>query len=103
MAANPEPIKGSSPWRDAWKRLRKNRLAVLGLCVLALMTIAVIVGPSVVEYMTGFTYDYIPQENGLARSFPPSLQHLMGTDDAGRDLLARVLQGGRVSLMVGVI
>src|SRR6185436_4136510 len=37
------------------------------------------------------------------KALPPSMQHLMGTDDAGRDLFARVLQGGRISLMVGII
>ncbi|MDQ3374212.1 MAG: ABC transporter permease, partial [Acidobacteriota bacterium] len=42
-------------------------------------------------------------EGDLIKSFPPSLQHPMGTDDSGRDILARVLQGGRISLMVGVI
>ena len=46
---------------------------------------------------------YIPADADLIKSFPPSLQHPMGTDEAGRDILARVLQGGRISLMVGVI
>ena len=46
----------------------------------------------------------VERDNGaLVKSFPPSAQHPMGTDDKGRDLLARVLQGGRISLMVGII
>lgn len=95
--------KPTSLWRDAWRRLLKNKLAVFGLCVLVFMVVAVIVGPYIVKATTGFSYDTMPTDGNLARSMPPSLQHPMGTDDAGRDLLARVLQGGRISLMVGII
>jgi oligopeptide transport system permease protein len=95
--------KPNSLWRDAWRRLLKNKLAVFGLCVLVFMVVAVIVGPYIVKAATGFSYDTMPTDGNLARSMPPSLQHPMGTDDAGRDLLARVLQGGRISLMVGII
>jgi oligopeptide transport system permease protein len=101
-----EIIKSASLWKDAWKRLLKNKLAVFGLVVIILMTIAVIIGPWIIEKTTGFTYDYIPSDVGsgeLVKSFPPSQLHPMGTDDQGRDLLARVLQGGRISLMVGII
>ena len=106
MAENIETLKGTSLWGDAWKRLLKNKLAVFGLVVLGFMIIAVGVGPWIIYWATGFTADYIPSslEGGdLLRSMPPSLQHPMGTDDAGRDLLARVLQGGRISLAVGLI
>lgn len=98
-----EIIKSASLWGDAWKRLLKNKLAVFGLVVVAVMAIAVIIGPAIIQWTTGFEYDTIPQNSALTKSFPPSLQHLMGTDDKGRDILARVLQGGRISLMVGVI
>ena len=101
--AKTETVKGTSLWKDAWKRLLKNKLAVFGLIVLAVMAVAVTIGPSIVYWTTGFTADYIPKEGDLLKSFPPSLQHPMGTDEAGRDLLARVLQGGRISLMVGII
>ncbi|HVE59741.1 MAG TPA: ABC transporter permease [Pyrinomonadaceae bacterium] len=101
--ANTEIVKGTSLWKDAWQRLLKNKLAVFGLIVLALMVVAVIVGPSIIYWINGFTADGIPQDGDLIKSFPPSLQHPMGTDEAGRDLLARVLQGGRISLMVGII
>jgi oligopeptide transport system permease protein len=101
--ANTETVKGTSLWKDAWKRLLKNKLAVFGLIVLAVMAVAVTIGPSIVYWTTGFTADGIPADGDLIKSFPPSLQHPMGTDEAGRDLLARVLQGGRISLMVGII
>ena len=103
MTENVEIIKGASLWRDAWNRLLRNRLAVFGMVVLAFMIVAVIVGPSIVYWTTGYTYDLIPTDNALNKAMAPSLGHLMGTDDAGRDLLARVLQGGRISLMVGII
>ncbi|HEV8591942.1 MAG TPA: ABC transporter permease [Pyrinomonadaceae bacterium] len=103
MVENFDEIKGTSLARDAWKRLLKNRLAVFGLVVICLTIIAVVVGPSIIEWTTGYTYDSQPTDSVLLRAMPPSLRHLMGTDELGRDLLSRVLQGGRISLMVGVI
>jgi oligopeptide transport system permease protein len=106
-----ETIVGTSLWKDAWKRLRRNHLAVLGMWVVSAIVLASIVGPPLIRHYTGFTYDYIPSDPKLIKSFPPfrapdgsfSLQHPMGTDVAGRDILARVLLGGRISLMVGII
>jgi oligopeptide transport system permease protein len=103
MAENVEVVQGTSLWKDAWRRLLKNKLAVFGLIVMAIMVVAVIIGPAIIRWTTGYTADYIPAEGDLIKSFPPSLDHPMGTDEAGRDMLARVLQGGRISLMVGVI
>ncbi|MGI8812536.1 MAG: ABC transporter permease [Pyrinomonadaceae bacterium] len=96
-------VKGTSLWRDAWKRLLKNKLAVFGLIVLVFMVVSVTIGPPLLAWTTGLTADFIPADSDLLNSFPPSSGHLMGTDEAGRDLLARVLQGGRISLMVGII
>ncbi len=105
-------VRGTSLWRDAWRRLLKNKLAVFGLVVVILITIASIIGPSVIKRATGFTPDYIPSSDvRLIKSFPPftgpdgefSWTHPMGTDNAGRDQLARVLQGGQISLFVGII
>src|SRR5436190_9728210 len=103
MAENVEIIKGASLWRDAWKRLLRNKLAVFGMIVLAIMVIAVTIGPAIIYWATGYTYDLIPTDRDLVKALPPSWKHMMGTDDAGRDIFARVLQGGRISLMVGVI
>ena len=107
--AGAEVVRGTSLWRDAWRRLLRNRLAVFGMVVVGLIAVAVVVGPYIIKAATGFTYDYIPA--GQTQSYPPftaadgsfSWTHPMGTDAAGRDLLARVLQGGRISLMVGLI
>jgi len=105
-------VRGTSLWRDAWRRLLKNKLAVFGLIVVALITIASIIGPTLIKRGLGFTPDYIPTDDiRLVKSFPPftgpdgkfSWLHPMGTDNAGRDQFARVLQGGQISLFVGVI
>ena len=106
-----EFIRGTSLWRDAWRRLLKNKLAVFGLIVVVIVTIASLVGPYVIKKTFGFTPDYIPTAIKLNRSYPPftgpdgefSWLHPMGTDNAGRDQFARVLQGGQISLFVGVI
>jgi oligopeptide transport system permease protein len=103
MAENVEIVKGASLWHDAWKRLLRNKLAVFGMVAMVLMIIAVAIGPAIIIWATGYSYDTIPTDSDLVRAMSPSWTHPMGTDEAGRDILARVLQGGRISLMVGVI
>jgi len=105
------PLAGMSLWLDAWRRLVRNKLAVIGMIVVAFMILISLVGPPIISATTGYTYDYIPKDSALTKSFPPftapdgsfSATHPMGTDGAGRDILARVLLGGRISLMVGII
>jgi oligopeptide transport system permease protein len=105
------PVAGTSLWKDAYKRLRRNRLAVVGFLVVTVIVVAALIGPWLIASTTGYTYDYIPSDAALIQSLPPftapdgsfAWTHPMGTDDAGRDILARVLLGGRISLMVGVI
>ena len=107
-----EFVRGTSLWRDAWRRLLKNKLAVFGLVVVIIVSVASLIGPTLIKKTFGFTPDYIPSNDvKLARSYPPftgpdgefSWLHPMGTDNAGRDQLARVLQGGQISLFVGII
>jgi oligopeptide transport system permease protein len=105
------PVVGTSLWKDASRRLRKNRLAVLGFIVVCVVVVASAIGPWLIAHTTGYTYDFIPTDANLVNSLPPfsapdgsfAWAHPMGTDDAGRDILARVLLGGRISLMVGVV
>ncbi len=106
-----EPLAGTSLWKDAWRRLLKNKLAVFGMIVVGVILVASIIGPFIIERVTGFSYSTVPSEMELSKAMPPfrdvngqfSGQHPMGTDILGRDLLARVLIGGRISLMVGII
>jgi len=106
-----ELVAGSSLWLDAWSRLFRNKLAVFGLITVLIMTVVSIEGPSLLSKATGYTYDFIPRDSSLTKSFAPfrgptgqfSWSHPMGTDNAGRDILARVLAGGQISLMVALI
>jgi oligopeptide transport system permease protein len=106
-----EVVKSGSLWKDAWRRLLKNKLAVFGMIVVAIIAVLAVVGPFVIKSTTGITPDFIPTDADLVKSFPPftapdgsfSWKHPMGTDNQGRDMLARVLQGGQISLMVGII
>jgi len=86
---------GTSLWRDAWRRLAKNRLAVFGAGVLGLLTLACVLGP----LFSSYRYD--AQDLSLGAS-APSAAHWLGTDTLGRDLFVRLLVGGRISLGVGL-
>jgi oligopeptide transport system permease protein len=86
-----------SLWSDAWLALRRNRAAMAAAAFLGLLTVVVIVGPWLLPY----AYDR-PDWNAIAEA-PSFAGHWFGTDSLGRDLLARTLQGGRMSLLVGVV
>jgi len=86
----------SSLGREAWRRLRSNRMAMIGLWALACFSLLSIFGPLI----SAFSYD---QQN-LDRVFEgPGVEHWFGTDNLGRDLFARVTHGGRISLAVGLL
>lgn len=99
-SAPADVVAGSSLWHDAWKRLRKNALAVTSAWVLLGLATACLVGPMIVAVTWG--YDYETQDLAYGPK-PPSWDHPFGTDYFGRDLLTRVLYGGRVSLSVGFL
>jgi len=84
-----------SPWREAWRRLVRNRAAMTGLTVVTVLAAVSIFAPWLAPY------GYETQDLELGAS-PPSGAHWLGTDVLGRDLLTRMLYGGRVSLLVGV-
>jgi hypothetical protein len=66
-----EPVAGTSLWKDAWRRLRRNHLAVTGMVLVTIIVAASLIGPPIIEWTTGYTYDYIPEDSALLRSFPP--------------------------------
>jgi oligopeptide transport system permease protein len=88
--------QGTSLWRDAWVKLCKNYLALFGLAVLSLLCLVSLLTPWIAPY--GYE-----EQNLLIGASGPSLQHWLGTDIFGRDMLTRIMYGGRVSLTVGFI
>ncbi|HEX7759519.1 MAG TPA: ABC transporter permease subunit [Caulobacteraceae bacterium] len=90
-------VKGRSLWDDARRRLMRNRAAVTSMVVLIVLVTAAIVGP----YLTPYSYEEINKNDVW---LPPLANgHLLGTDSLGRDLLARLLIGLRVSLAIGIV
>ncbi|HHT69930.1 MAG TPA: ABC transporter permease [Firmicutes bacterium] len=89
-------MKQISQSKKIWKRFCRNKLAVLGLVVLIFFVVVSVCAP--------FLTDYDPNRSDLRkRNQPPSEAHLFGTDDMGRDIFARTLYGGRISLSVGLV
>ncbi|HMN31425.1 MAG TPA: hypothetical protein PKE45_24955 [Caldilineaceae bacterium] len=90
LGLSPAAVRKQRPlWGDAWVQFRRNKLSILGMIILAALVIGVLVGPLV--YKTDPKYiDF-----SIAAA-PPSAEHPFGTDDLGRDTLARNLYGGRI-------
>jgi oligopeptide transport system permease protein len=98
--ADTHPIEGTGLWRDAWARFCRNRAALAAAIIVLMIVVISLIGPWFVYLYNGFEYDTLGLDNRLAN---PSVKHLLGTDTLGRDLLARVLYGSRISLMVGLV
>jgi oligopeptide transport system permease protein len=90
-----EVESGRSLWSDAWHRLRKNHMAVLGGIFVIIITLLSFTGP----YLLKFDHK---EQNLTNRLKPPSGEHWMGTDHLGRDQMARLFYGGRISILVGL-
>ena len=88
-----------SAWRDAWQRLRSNKMAMTALVVLALIAIAAIVCPWIAWKASGYNYY---SNDLLNTNKAPSAQHWFGTDDLGRDMFVRTWRGAQISLIVGL-
>ena len=91
----PTPRAPVSPGREAWRRFKRHRLAVVCTFVLGFIILAVLLGPWIWRVP-------INEIDFTARMQGPSWAHPLGTDDLGQDLLARMLYGGRISLAVGL-
>ena len=85
-----------SPGRDAWRRLRRDRAAMVGLVLVLVLLLACLAAPWIAPHDPNL-------QNLEAQLSPPSWEHIFGTDDKGRDLFSRVLHGGRVSWTVGLL
>lgn len=96
LAGMDSSAMGRSLWQDAFARLRKNHLAMIGLVFLVGLAILALLTPWIAPY----PYE---QQDLLLGATPPSAQHWLGTDIFGRDQLTRILYGSRISLMVGLV
>ncbi len=85
-------------WPDVWRRLKQNKLAMVGLFIIIFMVLLSIIGPMV----SGFTYE---KQDYLYIDVKPGVepQYLFGTDNLGRDLFTRVTMGTRYSLIIGIL
>ena len=83
-------------WQDAWRRLKQNRLAMVGLWVIVAITLIAIFGPMLSPYSYS-DQSLFDQNMYITR------EHWLGTDDLGRDLLTRIMYGARISLTVGFV
>lgn len=92
------PVKKRSQFNEIWRRLKKNRMAMIGLAIVIFLVL--------ISIFADFLFDYntvVIKQNTSIRLQTPSAAHWLGTDEFGRDILARLVHGSRVSLSVGVV
>jgi len=98
MAATKAAPKKRSQFEEVWRRLKKNKMAMVGLAMVIFLILLAV--------FADFLFDYdavVIKQNTAIRLQGPSAEHWFGTDEFGRDILARLIHGGRISLVVGVI
>ncbi|MGN1400065.1 MAG: nickel transporter permease [Bacillus sp. (in: firmicutes)] len=88
--------KSVSPWKDAWRNFKKNKIALIGACIVLFFILVAIFAPLIAPYEMN-------TQNMKNRLLPPSADHWFGTDDFGRDIFSRVVYGARISLWVGFL
>lgn len=103
LVTNQGPIQSNvkkdevvSPWKEAWRTFLKNKLAIIGACIVFFFIILAIFAPLIAP-------EGIDNKELANRLKPPSSKHWFGTDDFGRDIFARVIFGARISLKVGLL
>ena len=97
-AASGATVKKRGQFKEIWRRLKKNKMAMIGLGIVALLVL--------ISIFADFLFDYntvVIKQNTAIRLQTPSAAHWLGTDEFGRDILARLVHGSRVSLSVGVV
>ena len=99
MAANnTNAPKKRGQFEEVWRRLKKNKMAMIGLAMVVFMVVLAIFADFLFDYN-----DVVIKQNTAIRLQGPSAEHWFGTDEFGRDILARLVHGARISLMVGVV
>jgi len=93
----------SGMWTITWRRFRRSKLAVIALVYVAFVSVIAVFSP-VIARSSKSLIPFGPNDVDVAhRLYPPDAQHRLGTDDLGRDVLARMIHGARVSLTVGLL
>lgn len=91
-----QDLQAVGPWRVAWERFRKNKVSLAGATIFGIIVLLVIIVPIISPYdINAFELADKVQT--------PSLQHWLGTDEQGRDVLMRVFYGGRISILIGLM
>ena len=93
-----QKYKKRSSMGMVWHQLKKNKGAIIGLILITLVIILALCAPLIYDYKTDIVKNHVRD-----RMQPPNAEHWFGTDDLGRDILARVIWGARYSLAVGVV
>ncbi len=91
-----EDLRKRSQWKDIWRRLRRNKLAMFGMILVLILMVAAVFAKQLAPYDPA-------QQDLIHKLEMPSGAHLLGTDDYGRDILSRIIYGGRISLLVAVL
>lgn len=92
----PMKKKKRGPWHEVWRRLKKNKAAMVGLGIILVLIFCALFA----EFIAPYGYD---DQDLTSRFKPPSKENLLGTDNFGRDILSRIIYGSRISLQVGFI
>ena len=90
--------KKRSQLAEIWRRMRRNRLAMLGLAVVVILILVAVFADQIADYNT-----VVIKQDVVHRFQGPSAEHWFGTDELGRDIFARLVHGARISLLVGVV
>lgn len=98
MAGERKAVKKQSPLRGMWVRLKKSKSAMLGLVIFSIIVLIAIFAGALFDYDT-----VVIAQNIDNRLLAPGGEHILGTDSYGRDILARVVYGARISLTIGVV
>ena len=98
MSSTNTSNKKRSQWVEVWRRLKRNKMAVLGLIILIVLFLLAIFADVIADYDT-----VVIKQNLAHRLQGPSAAHWLGTDEFGRDIFARLVHGTRVSLKVGIV
>ena len=89
--------KKRSQWADAWRRLKRNKMAIVGLAIFLLLCATALTAPLFYDFQADIVSINVPN-----RLQPPSAENWFGTDEMGRDIFARVVWGSRMSLFIGI-